>query len=226
MYSVLIVDDERWIRASLKKVVERTELPFKVTHEASHGLEALDLIKQHDIDVIITDIRMPVMDGLQLVRSLTEKKKDTEIIIVSGHDEFHYAQQAVKLGVRDYLLKPVMVEDMYAILNKIKGYLIFQKEQTQKLAGETDKTQVPLGERSTIDQVIAYINSRMPGEVSLQETAAAVHLNPSYLSSLFKEQMKINFVDYVMNLTKVQLKQNSLSTRSISLCSFLFVNVL
>lgn len=212
MYSILIADDERWVRASLKKIIERTELPFKVLHEASHGLEVLDLLKQNHVDVVITDIRMPIMDGLQLTQSLNEMEKNIDIIIVSGHDEFQYAQQAVKLGVRDYVLKPVMVEDMLAILNKLKDELLLKKQQEEEKKQKDQYKMIPIEESSTIEKVIAFIHKKMPGEVSLQETAAAVHLNSSYLSSLFKEQKKMKFMDYVMKLRMEEAKKLLLST--------------
>ncbi|WP_100405268.1 response regulator transcription factor [Bacillus solitudinis] len=212
MYSVVIADDERWVRASLKKIVERTDLPFEVVFEASHGLEALDYIKDHQVDLVITDIHMPVMDGLQLARSLHEHKYKIDIIIVSGHDEFQYAQQAVKLGVRDYLLKPVMVEDMHACLEKMKEVLRFKEDQVKQKIQLAPKVVIPIEERSTIEHVMAYIHEKMPREVSLQETASAVHLNPSYLSQLFKEQKKMKFVDYVMQLRMEEAKKLLKST--------------
>lgn len=197
MFSILIADDERWVRSSLKKIIERIELPFKVSYEASHGLEVIDFLKQNHADVIITDICMPIMDGLQLAKTIHEQQFNTDIIIVSGHDEFQYAQQAVKLGVRDYLLKPVMVEDVSTILTKIKEERILRKQQEEEEQLQ-ENSQIPYEERSTIEKVIEYIHEKMPGEVTLQETASAVHLNSSYLSSLFKEQTNIKFMDYVM----------------------------
>lgn len=200
MYSILIADDERWVRSSLKKIIERIELPFKLSYEASHGLEVIDFLKQNHADVIITDICMPIMDGLQLAQTIHEQQFNTDIIIVSGHDEFQYAQQAVKLGVRDYLLKPVLIEDVSAILTKIKEERIFKKLQEKKEQQQENCQMIPYEERSTIEKVITFIHEKMPGEVTLQETASAVHLNSSYLSSLFKEQMKMKFMDYVMKV--------------------------
>lgn len=213
MYSILIVDDERWVRASLKKVVERSELPFQVVHEASHGLEALDWLKEHRVDVIITDVRMPVMDGLQLVQSIQEGNFLSEMIIVSGHDEFQYAQKALRLGVRDYLLKPVMVEDMVKCLRKIKDGLLSRNERDKNNSVPHEEPG-NRNEQSTIEQVISYIKRNMPGEVTLQDTATAVHLNPSYLSHLFKQQTKVNFIDYVLKL-RMEEAQKLLSTTSL-----------
>lgn len=213
MYSILIADDERWVRASLRKMIERTELPFEVVREASHGLEVLDLLKQYHIDVVITDICMPIMNGLQLAQSINEQNMNIDIIMVSGHDEFKYAQQAVKLGIKDYLLKPVMVEDMYAILTKIEVELSLKRLQEEKANLLQRESQLlPIDECSTIDKVIAFIHKKIPGEVSLQETAAAVHLNSSYLSSLFKEQMKMKFIEYVMKLRMDEAKKLLVST--------------
>lgn len=212
MHSILIVDDERWVRTSLKKVVERSELPFQVIHEAAHGLEALDWLKEHQVDVVITDVRMPVMDGLQLVHSIQEANIQPDMVIVSGHDEFQYAQKALRLGVRDYLLKPVMVEDMERCLSKIKDGIESRKKQMEIQSSRAEP--VHPNEQSTIEQVISYIKKNMPGEVTLQDTAAAVHLNPSYLSQLFKQQTKINFIDYVLNL-RMEEAQKLLSTTTL-----------
>ncbi|MEW9668368.1 response regulator [Ammoniphilus sp. 3BR4] len=214
MHSILIVDDERWVRTSLKKIVERTELPFQVIHEATHGLEALDWLKEHRADVVITDVRMPVMDGLQLVHSIQEANMPMEMIIVSGHDEFQYAQKAIRLGVRDYLLKPVMVEDMARCLSGIKDGIESRKKQAENQSSMHKEESENGSERSTIEHVIAYIKKNMPGEVTLQDTAAAVHLNPSYLSHLFKQQTQINFIDFVLKL-RMEEAQKLLTTTSL-----------
>ncbi|MDQ1912764.1 response regulator [Paenibacillus sp. GD4] len=197
MYKVLLVDDERWVRTSLRKTMERMELPFEVVQESANGLEARDWLERNEVDLVMTDIRMPVMDGLQLVRFVHELERPPEVVIVSGHDEFSYAQQAMKYGVSEYMLKPVTEEDLETCLTGLRKKLL-KKQAALESQGDGDA--VDTREMSTIEQVIHFVKSRLPGEVSLQEAAGAVFLNPSYLSQLFKQEMKVNFVDYVLTL--------------------------
>ncbi|MBD0379682.1 response regulator transcription factor [Paenibacillus sedimenti] len=218
MYKILLMDDERWVRTSVKKVIERTQLPFTVVHEAPNGLEALDWLKGNTVDLAITDVNMPVMDGLQFIRALSQLNLPIETIIFSGHDDFQYAQQAMRLGARDYLVKPVLVEDMAACLQRLANYLENKKKQSQLTRTAvltTDFTTEPK-ELSAVEQVMAYVKDKLPGEVTLQEAAAKVHLNPSYLSHLFKQQTKINFIDYVMKQRMEEAKK-LLSTTALSI---------
>jgi two-component system, response regulator YesN len=211
MYNVVLVDDERWVRTSLRKTMERLNLPFAVVHEATNGLEALDWLRTNQADLVLTDIRMPVMDGLQLVRQLHELEHPPEVVIISGHDDFSFAQQAIKFGASDYMLKPVTEEDLEASLVSLQKKL--EKKLALMASSAEGKPDAPReGDLSTIEQVIHYVKSRLPGEVSLQEAAAAVYLNPSYLSHLFKQETKINFVDYVLGLRMEEAKRLLCST--------------
>jgi YesN/AraC family two-component response regulator len=194
MYGILLVEDERWVRAGLRRVVEQTGLPFRVVHESENGLEALDWLKQNRADLVLTDIRMPVMDGLALAERLREAKDAPEVIIISGHDDFEYAQKALRSRVFDYLLKPVEAEDLRKVLN---GWL--KRESQRQNAEPSDGQAAPAAEElSTVERVIQFVRSAMPGEVTLAEAAAHVHLNASYLSHLFKQQTGRNFVDFVL----------------------------
>ncbi|WP_168118797.1 response regulator [Paenibacillus sp. HB172176] len=105
-YSVLIVDDEKKIREGLMRHVEWNALHFQAPLQASEGLEALELMKTHSVDVLITDIRMPMMDGLQLIEQITRMRPEISIILLSGFRDFDYAKQAMAFGVKHYLTKP------------------------------------------------------------------------------------------------------------------------
>jgi len=108
MFRVLLVDDEIFFRQGLREIIDWESSGFEVIGEADNGEDALTFILEHKPDVVITDIRMPVCDGLELIdRAVNHNKLSTKFIIVSGYDEFRYAQQAVKFGVCDFLLKPI-----------------------------------------------------------------------------------------------------------------------
>ncbi|NOU93596.1 response regulator [Paenibacillus sp. LMG 31456] len=197
MYQVLLVDDERWVRTSLKRVLEKTELPFSVAKEASNGLEALDWLEDHEADLILTDVRMPVMEGLAFVQEVRKQDSGQQVILVSGYDDFQYVQQALRLGVIDYLLKPVEMEDMRRCLVKWMEHKQAQQLDRTMAIKATNEDKL---HKSSIEQVKEYIQAHLAGDITLTEAAARVHLNPSYLSQLFKQQLNRNFVDYIVEV--------------------------
>ncbi|WP_052310824.1 response regulator [Paenibacillus terrae] len=127
MFKVLLVDDEVFVRKGLLELIHWELLKFSIVGEANNGVEALDMIKQLEPDLVITDIRMPILDGLDLIRSVKEHTGlDLIFIIISGFDNFKYAQQALRYGVHDYILKPIDEEEMTVTLRKL-SYTIGRK---------------------------------------------------------------------------------------------------
>jgi two-component system response regulator YesN len=122
MHKVITIDDEPLIKKTLRKLIDATDR-FETVGEASDGLEALDLIERHRPDLIITDIRMPVMDGLELLEQLDKRNRKPEVVIISGYDDFGYAQQAIRYGVADYVLKPVRPALIRETLDRIAARL-------------------------------------------------------------------------------------------------------
>ncbi|MDT8860194.1 response regulator [Alkalihalobacillus sp. MEB130] len=118
MYQVMVVEDEQWIRGAMVKMVESIVGGYEVVAEAGNGEEALDLIFEVWPTIVITDIKMPKKDGLWLVQEIKERNLPIIPIIVTGYDQFEYAQQAIRYGVSDFLLKPVMESE---VLNALKG---------------------------------------------------------------------------------------------------------
>lgn len=120
MFKVLLVDDEVFVRKGLLELIPWESLNFSVVGEANNGAEALEMIRQLEPDLVITDIRMPILDGLDLIRSVEEQSlADLVFIIISGFHDFSYAQQALRYGVHDYILKPIDEEEMTATLRKL-----------------------------------------------------------------------------------------------------------
>ncbi|GGG00309.1 response regulator transcription factor [Paenibacillus abyssi] len=185
MYSIALVEDEKWVRTAISKVIGKIGPPFKVVMEATQGVEALDWLQLNRADIVLTDIRMPVMDGLSLMKEIRDRDIPADVIIVSGYDDFKYAQQALRLGAFDFLLKPLEKADLEGALQK-------WLERGKPKIGNTDELEL-----STIEKVIRFIQHSMPGEVSLKDAAAHVYLNPSYLSKLFKQEAHKNFVEFV-----------------------------
>jgi two-component system response regulator YesN len=124
MYRVIIVDDEKQISDGLCKMIRWSEMGFEVCGTARNGLEAINLLKSGNVDLVIADVRMPVMDGIKLLEHVrNEISEDIEFIILSGFSEFQYAQKAVQYNARNYLLKPVDEDELYTTLLDIKSVL-------------------------------------------------------------------------------------------------------
>ena len=124
MYTILLVEDEEAVRHSIKDLTPWQEYGFSVMGEASNGMEALEIISETMPDVIITDIRMPYMDGIQFIQEVREKYSQTvEVIFLSGYDEFTFAQTALSLKAAEYVLKPFSIDSMRALLGIIRTKL-------------------------------------------------------------------------------------------------------
>lgn len=134
MKSILIVEDEKMIRLGIKAMISRSEVPVEHIYEAKNGEEALEILKNHYIEVMLTDIRMPKMDGIQLVKEAQELPHIPKIVILSGFDDFNYAVEVMRCGVKQYLLKPIERSKMNELLAGLEKEL--QEEYHQKYMDE------------------------------------------------------------------------------------------
>lgn len=123
LYRIILVDDEEEVRKSIIKKIDWQSAGFQVVGDAENGQDALEKIEVMEPDLVLTDIKMPYMDGLMLAERIRQKYPSIKMVIFSGFDDFEYAKQAIKLNVIEYILKPVNVEELTAILQKIKNTL-------------------------------------------------------------------------------------------------------
>ena len=130
-YKVFLVEDEIVTREGIRDNVNWGAVGFEFCGEAPDGEIALPQIEETQPDVLITDIKMPFMDGLQLSKIIREHMPWIKIIILSGHNEFEYAQSAVKLGVTEYLLKPVSANDLHQVLTRLSKTLDREKKERE-----------------------------------------------------------------------------------------------
>ena len=133
LYRIILVDDEEEVRKSIIRKIDWEEAGFFVAGDAENGEDALEKIEALEPDVVLTDIRMPYMDGLTLAERIRQKYPSMKIVIFSGFDDFEYAKQAIKLNVTEYILKPVNVEELTAILKRIKVNLDQEIEQKRNV---------------------------------------------------------------------------------------------
>lgn len=121
MKTLLIVDDEKIIRKGLNVMIKRFGCSFDNIYEAKNGKEALEIINTQNVDAVLTDILMPIMNGIDLIKNISLLQKKPQIIILSGHDDFSYAKEAIKCGVRGYLLKPVDREELFKTIRSLES---------------------------------------------------------------------------------------------------------
>lgn len=119
MYSILIADDEKYVRQDIIRSIDWNKYGYFIVGEASNGIQALEKIEELHPDVLITDIRMPLSDGLSLIERALKLQPDLHSIIISGHEDFQYAKEAIRLGVLDYLTKPIDDTSILAALRKL-----------------------------------------------------------------------------------------------------------
>lgn len=150
MYRVLVVDDEKLERDGIRFLLSMEEGEWEI-YEAANGKLALNELRKHPVDLMLTDIKMPHMDGLELSKKAREEYPDLEIIIFSGYGDFAFAQEAIRYGVTDYVLKPVDPDRFHDTIQKI------QKE----IASRKNKEQQSIKEKSFLQQyfLLSYIYS-------------------------------------------------------------------
>ena len=130
----MIVDDEAEVREAIARKIDWNSLGFQVVAEAENGRDALEKAESLALDVVLTDIKMPFMDGLELGAELAKRMPNLKLIIFSGFDEFEYAQEAIKLNVVEYVLKPVNAEELSKILGRVKNLLDQEIAQRRNIA--------------------------------------------------------------------------------------------
>lgn len=197
MYRVLIVEDEEIIRKGLAFMMDWTKVDCVVVGDAADGAEGIEKIHSLQPDIVVTDIRMPVKDGLEM---LAEALAETSFyaIVLSGYSDFQYAQQAIRLGVKDYLLKPVDFDELAACIQRIQGELERARLRTAS-SGEPILEQASLN-RYTSRRVGALLNEikeGYPQRLSLQELGIKYQMSPSYLNTQFKKETGYTFNDFL-----------------------------
>jgi two-component system response regulator YesN len=216
MPDLLVVDDTPIIRSTIAQVVRRDCPAIGQVYEAANGVEAVELARRQRPAIILMDIRMPGLDGLQASALIKAEPPQTRILILSAYDEFLYVKEALKLGAVDYLLKPIRPAKLLEALAQVCDELRDERERAQRLAGapvdapgtgEADAQRQYAPEAGgpaapdPIQQAIDYIrqNHQRP-DISLNAVAEAVNLSPSHLAHLLKERAGLSYMQHLTSL--------------------------
>lgn len=213
MYNLLIVDDEPIIRRGIKSLAILSEIGINKIFEAGNAEKCLEITDKEQIDIIMLDINMPNTDGPTLAKMLKEKNKNFAIIMVTGYDYFEYMQTAIRLGVDDYLLKPVNKTDIELVLKRMIDKI--EKIRLENRLWELNVTSecILSGDNSSFKAVREYMNEHLfDSDLSLGYMAENLGSNSSYLSGIIKQIYGIPFQEYVALKRMEQAKILCLST--------------
>ncbi|MEG0780148.1 MAG: response regulator, partial [Oscillospiraceae bacterium] len=166
LYRIMVVDDEAEARQGIARKIDWTALGFTIVADAENGRDALEKAEALDLDVVLTDIKMPFMDGLQLGAELQRRRPTVKLIILSGFDEFEFAKEAIKLNVVEYVLKPVNAEELSGVLRRVKEVLDEEIAQRRNIARlmEVYQSSLPLMREK-------FLNDLMGGPMAAADLA-------------------------------------------------------
>lgn len=196
MYKLLIADDEYEFRNGLTRFIPWNQFGFEAFRQAKNGQEVLDIVHSDEIDVILCDIKMPLLSGIDVAREL--RHSPVKIVFLSGYREFEYAQQALVFGVKNYILKPPKFQELEDVFKGLKEEL----DHKRGLASEKEALAV----ETLISKIKRYIEQNYR-DATLERTARFVHLNQHYLSKYFKQKTGENFSDYVIRVKMEKAKE-------------------
>jgi len=196
-YKVIVVEDEALIRRSIAKKIQAINLGFEVIGSAMDGQSALTLIESELPHLVVTDIQMPIMDGIELVKTIYFTYPNIKVIILSGFHEFEYARQAIQYGVNDYLLKPVTTEQLTIALTKIKLQLDSNLASLWNLANSKSQSITP---EELVKTVELYIRTNYKNELTLEDIAKSLNFSPDYLSRIYKKSTGKSPLKYLIHL--------------------------
>lgn len=199
---VLLVDDEIMIREGFKRLFDWEAHDCEVVGEAADGMEALAKIDMLQPDIVIMDINIPIMSGLKVIQLCRIKHPKTAFVIVSGYDDFSYCQQALRLQITDYILKPVNYEEFGSCIDNLKISLYENRVVNEPMQQE----------ERTINGLTRYMQEHLSEEITLSVLAEEFHLNAQYISQLFKNEIGVGFFAYLTNIRLEKAKKLLLST--------------
>ena len=190
MYSIMIVEDEYLVRQGIASLVNYEQFGMQVIAQAENGIEAWQKFQENPADILLTDINMPQMNGIELAKLVRDQAPKCHIVFLTGYDDFDYARTAIKLGADDYLLKPFSKDDVEEMLAKVQTKLDKERKKAQI------QNLVDQGQHSELEEAI---HERLAdSELSLKNLAFQLGFSPSYLSVLIKKELGLPFQDYLI----------------------------
>lgn len=196
MRNVMLVDDEYWTLQGLERLFDWEKHGYAVIGAFEDSITALKAIEEKAPDLVLTDIRMPEMSGIELIRRAREAGVKSVFVVISGYSDFEYARGALKYGAFDYLLKPVSYEDAETLLVRVDDYFAARNGKNSEAASENE----PETSNEQFNALLQYVRAHYAEHLQLKELAKQFFLNPTYCSELFNKKLGISFSRYLNQL--------------------------
>ena len=200
MHKILIIDDEKPVRISIEKLGNWNKYHIDQILFAENGKEGLLTMNEVGPSIVFVDMQMPIMNGIEFLKESQKlDNADCSFIIISGYDDFKYAQQAIKYGVKDYLLKPVIADDLNKAIDTVMKEM-YPDEDFEKEA--------PLGTTLSAEQVMTLIHDKIERDynqsIRIQDFSDKYFFSKEYLSRIFQSKYDIGIYEY---LTETRMKR-------------------
>ena len=190
MYKALVVDDEDHVRETIKAIVDWKNLGITRIIEASDGLSAYKIILQEQPNLVIADMKMPYMDGAELLRKCAGNGLNTKYIIASGYDDYEYTHQAIKTGIIDYILKPINPEELNAAIKRALGDI-------RLIGSDATESKEDYG---FVTEIKKYIEENYMIDIKLDMFAKKYFMTKEYLLKKFKDIYGFGIYEYVIKV--------------------------
>lgn len=231
MIRAVIADDEAWIRSLMRNMIDWRGLGIQLAGEAENGTMALGECLAKRPDILITDVKMPGLDGLDLIRRLKDSLPELETIVISGYDDFSYAQAALRQAVLDYVLKPINKGQMESSLLRAVEAIDLRRRQDVELRARDEKLRKleasvglegnpvpsPPGMDERIARVCAYLQEHFVENPSLEVAASLGFMNKTYFSEVFKRETGSGYGRYLLEL-KMRKARAFLERSELRIC--------
>ncbi len=222
MPKILIVDDEYIERKGMIMLFQKVFQGYGADYdpivilEAENGRDALTMIVKDKPDILMTDIKMPIMDGISLITNAVSIMPELVTIIISAYGEFEYARAAIEYGVSNYILKPVVPDEFARVMKKVldkvtkKNKAAYENEEEQKTKDELTSSNMDMRENSAnrvVREVLMILQNEYMMDLSMDEIASRVFLSTSYLSYIFKKYTGKTVMKYLMDMRLDKAKE-------------------
>ena len=202
---VFIAEDEQLAREGVCRLIESMGSEYQLVGTADSGPMALDMILSLKPDVVFTDVRMPMMDGIEVAAQVRDQGLKTEFVIISGYADFEYARRSIKLNVVDYLLKPVTRSDVENALGRVKERKRASEKEKPVSRGRW-REKYPQAHAAVI-QALEYIEENYAKQINRKEMAQRFEISQEYFSILFSKSVGMTFSDYLRKYRIDQAKK-------------------
>lgn len=202
MWKVMIADDESYMLEAMENLIDWRKMECRLVFKAKNGQELLEQVKKNPPDIIITDIKMPLISGIEVAKYVYENRLPIKVIILSAYADFQFAQEAIKYDVCGYIIKTSVIEMLPGMIQKAIGKL--------SVSTELEKDSEELYSDDILGRLQKYIAEHYTDKLTLTKIAREIHANGSYLSRLYKTKTGQNLFD-VINKMKLEKAKEYMS---------------